>query len=140
MLDGHSLEQNCGVGSAWWSAIVRALRKSSSRRASETTTAQRPSAVKYMLYGSATGIGRPGRPVRGSIGVRLLPRSLVTYSVRRFHAGTTCWGSTPTGKLSITLNVRWEITSTVFDSLLGTYTSAGSRRTTGLSSPARSAA
>ena len=40
-----------------------------------------------------TGTGSPGRPVRGSIGVRLLPASLVTHSVRRSHDGVTCCGS-----------------------------------------------
>ena len=34
-----------------------------------------------------TGTGGRGRPVRGSIGVRLLPLSLVTHSVRRSHDG-----------------------------------------------------
>src|ERR1700737_2805475 len=131
---------HCGVGSEWCSAIVWASRKSSWRRASATTIAQRPSGVKYMLYGSSTGIGLPGRAVRGSIGVRLLPSSLVTYRVRRSHAGVTCWGSVPTAKWAITLKVRCEITSTLLELLLGTYTSAGSPRTTGLSWPAPSAA
>src|SRR5437879_247156 len=62
-----------------------------SRRGEDTA------AVKYMLYGSSTGIVGPlGLPVMGSIGVRLLDRSLVTYSVVRSHDGTTCWGSLPT--------------------------------------------
>src|SRR5438477_12939632 len=93
-----------------------------------------------MLYGSSTSIGLPGRALRGSIGVRLLPSSLVTYSVRRSHEGVTCWGSAPTAKWATTVNVRCEITSTVLELLLGTYTSAGSPRTAGLSIPARSAA
>ena len=36
---------------------------------------------------------RPGFPVLGSIGVRLLLRSFVTYRVFKSHAGTTCWGT-----------------------------------------------
>ncbi len=34
-------------------------------------------------------------PVVGSIGVKLLPSLLVTYSVDRSHDGTTCWGRAP---------------------------------------------
>jgi hypothetical protein len=44
------------------------------------------------------------------------------------------------GKVLDDLKVRWEITSTVFDLLFGTYTSAGSPRTVALSWPLRSAA
>ena len=101
-----SMPAHCGVCSEWCSAIVCGSRKSSWRWASATTIAHRPSGVKYMLYGSSAAIGFPGRPVRGSIGVRLLERSLVTYSVRRSHEGVTCWGSAPTAKCSITLKVR----------------------------------
>src|SRR5438445_13481623 len=93
-----------------------------------------------MLYGSSAGIGMPGRAVRGSIGVRLLLASLVTYSVRRSQDGVTCCGSAPTAKWATTLNVRCEITSTLPDSLLGTYTSGRSPRTAGLSEPLASAA
>ena len=60
-----------------------------------------------------TGTGLPWRPVRGSIGVRLLPRSLVTQSRLRSHDGVTCWGSAPVAKWSTILYVRWSITSTV---------------------------
>ena len=84
-----------GTCSACMSRIVCGWRKSSSRRPSATTIARRPSAVKYRLYGSGTGTRRPGRLVRGSIGVRLLPVSLVTHSVRRSHDGVTCCGSPP---------------------------------------------
>ena len=77
--------------------------------------------------------------VRGSIGVRLLPRSLSTYSVRRSYEGVTCCGNAPTGNCATIFNVRWLITSTVLLRLFGTYTSAGSPRTTGLRSPAASA-
>src|SRR4029077_2758251 len=103
---------------------------------SATTIAKRPSAVKYMLYGSSTGSRLPGRAVRGSIGVRLLPASLVTYSVRRSHEGVKCCGTAPTPKCATTLELHWDITSAVPEPLLGTYTSAGSARTAGLSAPA----
>jgi hypothetical protein len=44
--------------------------------ASSTTIAWRPSGVKFMLYGLATGIFGPARrPVLGLIDVRLLPIS-----------------------------------------------------------------
>ena len=43
----------------------------------------RPSAVKYRLYGSSTGIGAPGSPVWGSIGVNVFPRSAATHRVFR---------------------------------------------------------
>ena len=58
--------------------------------------------------------------MRGFTGVRLLPVSLVTHSVRRSHDGVTCWGSRPTGKWPMIFAVRWLITSTVFDCELGT--------------------
>jgi hypothetical protein len=67
-----------------------------------------------------TGTCLPWRPVRGLIGVRVLPSSFVTQSVLRSHDGVTCWGSAPTAKWSMTLNVRWEMTSTVLDFALGT--------------------
>src|SRR5437016_2066940 len=100
--------------------MVWASRKSSRLSASATTTAYLPSGVKYMLYGSSTGTGAPGLPVAGSIGVRLLPWSLVTQSVRRSQDGTTCCGSPPTGKWFTTLDVVGSITSTVSESELGT--------------------
>ncbi len=102
------------------SANVCGSRKSSRCRASATTIAYFPSGVKYMLYGSSTGISAPGLPVRGSIGVRLLPELFVTYSVARSHAGTTCWGMRPTGKWSTTWYVAGSMTSTVLLSPLGT--------------------
>ena len=62
-----------------------------------------PSGVKYMLYGSSTGMDLPGRPVFGSIGVRLpsvRPSALlVTHSVLRSYEGTTCCGLWPTLKV-----------------------------------------
>ncbi len=74
--------------SIWYCiAIVFGSRKSRRWRASATTMADLPSGVKYMLYGSSTGIAVPVLPVRGSIGVRLplLLRSalLAAHSVRR---------------------------------------------------------
>ena len=51
----------------------------------------------------------------------------------------TCCGSAPTGNCATIFNVRWLITSTVLLRLFGTYTSAGSPRTTGLRSPGASA-
>jgi hypothetical protein len=72
-----------------------------------------------------TGIGRPGRPVRGSIGVSAFPTSLFTYSVRRSQDGTTCWGRVGTRKRLMIVKVAGSITSTVFETLLGTYTRAG---------------
>src|SRR5262249_37420024 len=75
-------------------------RKSGRFNASATTMADLPSGVKYMLYGSSTGIAVPGLPVCGSIGVRLpsvRPSALfVTHNVFRSHDGTTCCGFTPT--------------------------------------------
>jgi hypothetical protein len=88
--------------------------------ASATTIARRPSAVKYRLYGSRTRTRRPGRAVRGSIGVRLLPVSLVTQSVRRSHDGVMCCGSPPVAKCRTMRPVRWEITSTLSEPELGT--------------------
>src|ERR1700712_3452137 len=69
--------------------------------ASAMTIANFPSGVKYMLYGSETGMFGPARfPVFGSIGVRLLPFSLLAaYSVRRSHPGMTCWAPGPLGKV-----------------------------------------
>ena len=61
-----------------------------------------------------------GLPVRGSIGVRLLPTSLSTQSVFRSHDGVTCCGSAPTAKCSTILKVCGSITSTVLLSLFGT--------------------
>ena len=115
---------HCGVGSDHWSAMVWGSRKSSRLRASATTTANFPSGVKYMLYGSSTGIALPGLPVRGSMGVRLpsvRPSALlVTQRVLRSHDGTTCCGLMPTLKRSTTLRVAGSITQTSFDERLGT--------------------
>jgi len=76
-----------GASMEYCSAIVLGSRKSRRWRASATTMADLPSGVKYMLYGSSTGIDAPVLPVRGSIGVRL-PLSvrsalLAAHSVRR---------------------------------------------------------
>jgi hypothetical protein len=77
-----------------------------------------------MLYGSSTGMGFPGLPVRGSIGVRLpsvRPSALfVTQSVVRSYAGTTCCGLIPTGNSSVTRIVMGSMTLTVFDLTFGT--------------------
>ena len=67
-----------GTASERRSANVCGSRKSRRASRSATTIAYRPSGVKYMLYGSVTGIRFPGLPVRGSIGVRLFPASFVT--------------------------------------------------------------
>ena len=95
-----------GVSIEYCSCIVFGSRKSSRLRASATTIADLPSGVKYMLYGSSTGIGLPGLPVRGSTGVRLpsvRPSALlVTHSVRMSHEGTMCCGPMPTLKRSTT--------------------------------------
>ena len=101
------------TGSAFCSANVCGSRNASVCWASSTTIACRPSGVKYMLYGSATGMFGPARlPVSGLIGVRLLPRSLVAYSVRRFQAGTTCWTISPVAMYRITRKVLGSITYT----------------------------
>ena len=63
--------RSSGSRSDCCSAIVSGSRKSRRLCASATTIAYLPSGVKYMLYGSSTGIGGPGLPVLGSIGVRL---------------------------------------------------------------------
>ena len=98
-----------GTESSWRSRIVCASRKSIRRRCSAITTAYRPSGVKYRLYGSSTGIVRPGFPVTGSIAVRLLPMSLLTHSVFRSYEGTMCWGTAPTLKCRTIRYVRWSI-------------------------------
>src|SRR5437763_8387627 len=90
------------------------------RRASATEIAYVPSGVKYMLYGSITGIGAPGRPVFGSNGSRWLPTSSVAYSVCMSYDGTTCWSSRPAGYFAITANVLGSITQTSPDPLCGT--------------------
>src|ERR1700742_3702775 len=84
---GWLMPPHLGASIEYCSAIVFGSRKSRRWRASATTMADLPSGVKYMLYGSSTGIALPGLPVRGSIGVRLpaLLRSalLAAHSVRR---------------------------------------------------------
>src|SRR5437764_12800157 len=75
-----------------------------------------------MLYGSATGITAPGLPVTGSIVVRLLPTSFVTYIRLRFHPGTTCCGRPPPAKCSTIRYVRGSIASTVSLRQFGTET------------------
>src|SRR3954469_148160 len=92
-------------------------------RASAITIACLPSGLKYRLYGSSTRTERPGLPVRGSIGVSMLPLLSLTHSVLRSHEGTTCCGCAGTGKLLTTLNVRGSRTSTELLPRLGTYTS-----------------
>ena len=109
-----------GTFNALCSLNVCGSRKSSRANRSATTIAYFPSGVKYMLYGSVTGIGVPGVPVRASIGVSESPRSFVTYSVFKSHDGTTCWGSLPTAKWFTIAPVLGSISSTVFDSELGT--------------------
>ena len=82
----------------------------------------RPGAVgrEVEVVGVATGIGRPGRPVTGLIGVSVLLWSFVTYSRLRSQDGTTCCGSSPTGNCRITRRVAGLITSTVLLPELGT--------------------
>ena len=48
----------------------------------------------------------------------------------------TCWGSAPTAKWSITRNVFGSITSTVFESLFGTYTRGSANLAAPVSIPA----
>jgi hypothetical protein len=79
-----------------------------------------PVGREVKVAGSATGRGLPGSPVRGSIGVSVLPLSLSTHSVRRSHDGVTCWGSVGTLKRRTTLNVAGSISSTALPSVSGT--------------------
>src|SRR5439155_14035037 len=123
-----------GSGTDACIASVCGSRKSRRACASATTIIERPSGVKYMLYGSATGSEVPGRLVRGSIGVRL-PPLLLTHSVRMSQDGTTCCGWTPVGNMSTTENVDGSITLTVPEPLFGTYTRGRSRSTAGRRSP-----
>ncbi len=76
------------------------------RSSSATEIAYLPSGVKYMLYGSATGIVSPGCPVIGSMRRITLPTSSVAYSAVMSCDGTTCCTSVPTGNLSTTWKVR----------------------------------
>jgi len=113
-----------GVSIEYFSAIVFGSRKSRRLWASATTIADCPSGDQYMLYGSSTGIAAPGLPVSGSIGVRLpvarFSALFATQSVRRSHAGTTCCGFRPTGKVAITFSVAGSITDTLLAAWLGT--------------------
>ena len=84
------------------------------------TTAYLPLGVKYRLYGSCTSTGLPASPVAGSIGVSVWPRLLLTHRVFRSQEGTTCWGWTPTGIVSMTLYVFGSMTDTVLESVFGT--------------------
>src|SRR3954447_9961816 len=97
------------------------------------TMAYWPSGVKYMLYGSATGMFGPARlPVLGSIGVRLLPFSLfAAYSVVRSQEGTTCWEPGPVGYVSITRLATGSMTLTVPSEWFGTYSRYGTPRVAG---------
>src|SRR5215472_9871464 len=126
-----------GAATEPWSAMVLGSRKSSRLSASATTMAERPSGVKYMLYGSSTATAGPGLPVTGSIGVSVpsvrCSALLVTHSVVRSHDGTTCCGFTPTGNRSTTLSVVGSITLTSLDWRFGTYTRGSALATAGLS-------
>src|SRR5690242_968738 len=122
------------------SFIVFGSRKSRRLSASATTTADLPSGVKYMLYGSSTATLGPGLPVRASIGVSVpsgRPSALlVTHKVVRSQEGTTCWGLVPTLKRSMIFIVAGSMTYTSFDFRCGTYTREGRSATAGLSLPA----
>src|SRR5260370_4740656 len=124
-----------GVRSESCRTIVCGSRKSNRWSASATTIADLPSGVKYMLYGSSTGIDAPGLPVRGFIGVTLpslRPSALfVTHNVRRSHDGTTCCGARPTLKRPTTLKAAGSITYTSCERRLGTYTRGRSSATCG---------
>src|SRR5262249_51432717 len=126
-----------GAASELWSAIVFGSRKSRRLSASATTIADRPSGVKYMLYGSSTATAGPGLPVSGSIGVSVpsvrCSALLVTHSVVRSQDGTTCWGFTPTENRSTALRVAGSITVTSLDCRLGTYTRGKALAAAGLS-------
>lgn len=104
------------------------------------TIAYLPLGVKYRLYGSCTSTVLPALPVLGSMGVRVLPRSLLTQSVFMSQEGTTCWGWAPTLIVSMTSYVFGSITETVLELVLGTYTRDGKSLTTGESLFGRSAA
>src|SRR3954470_11697510 len=93
-----------------------------------------PSGVKYMLYGSWTGIRGPFAPVVGSIGVTVLPTSSVAYSVRMSHDGTTCCSSRPAGNRPTTAKVAGSISQTS-PLLCGTYTMGFAARAASLSIP-----
>ena len=54
------------------------------------------------------------------IGVRLLARSFVTYSVRMSYPGTTCCGLSPLWYVLMTRYVAGSITVTVDPPLFGT--------------------
>src|SRR5690348_15632465 len=127
---------HCGTSSEPCNAIVFGSRKSSRFNASATTIANRPSGVKYMLYGSSTAIGLPGLPVFGSIGVRLpfvvFSALFATHSVDRSHDGTTCCGLMPTRKRLTTFSDAGSITYTSSDWTFGTYTRGNASRTPGL--------
>jgi hypothetical protein len=129
-----------GAGSAFCNAMVCGSRKSSRLRASATMIAERPSGVKYMLYGLSTSTGGPGRPVIGSIGVSApLPRRsalFATHSVFRSQDGTTCCGLIPTLKRSTTFSVLASITQTSCERRLGTYTRGSAFATSGRTLPA----
>src|SRR5262245_12407760 len=106
-----------GTSSWLCTCIVVGSRKSSRLRASATLTADLPSGVKYMLYGSSTTTDGPGLPVFGSTGVSVplvVPSALfVTQSVLRSHDGTTCCGFNPTLNVSTTCIVAGSMTDTV---------------------------
>ena len=61
-----SMPAHAGAGvMSCWTQLCGSY-QTSSRLASATAIAYWPSGVKYMLYGSTTGICRPGSPVFGS--------------------------------------------------------------------------
>ena len=78
--------------------------------------------------------------MRGSIGVSVLPRSLLTHRVLRSHEGVTCCGSRPTAKCRMIVALCWSMTSTVPDWEFGTYTRAGTPRAAAARRPGASAA
>src|ERR1051325_10281135 len=85
------MPRHSGVAIEYFNAIVCGSRKSSRLCASATTMAALPSGVKYILYGSSTGMFLPGLPVSGSIGVTLpsvRPSALLlTHSVFKSQRG-----------------------------------------------------
>ena len=93
-----------GTASACFTTKVWGSVNSSVFSASATTMAKAPSGVKYMLYGSLTGMFGPARlPVFGSIGVsEFPPSSFAAYRVFRSQAGMTCCVPGPLTKVSMT--------------------------------------
>src|SRR4029450_9106330 len=134
------MPEHLGTASELCSVMVLGSRKSRRFIASATTTAERRSGVKYMLYGSSTARSLPGFPLTGSIGVSVpsvRPSALlVTHRIVRSQEGTTCWGLVPTLNRSTIVSVAGSITYTSLDCRWGTYTREGWLATAGLSLPA----